>query len=174
MKETDRERAVREVVGRAVSDPMALMRAVGEPDRAGVNTLHRSDDLTVLNLVWGPEMTLMPHDNRMWAVIGIDTGREENTFHRRSEQDGLTKLGLKIIDPMDCSYLGETAIHGVHNPLAKLTGGLYVHGGDFFGTPRSEWDPESFEELAYDVEKNVGLFALSNRRMEELRRGAAD
>ncbi|MBL6597560.1 MAG: hypothetical protein ISP41_01610 [Alphaproteobacteria bacterium] len=174
MKETDQERAVRDVVTRAVADPAALMRDIGEPDRAGVFTLHRSDDLTVLNLIWGPEMTLLPHDHRMWAVIGIYTGREENTFYRRSEEDGLTKLGLKIMDAKDCSYLGETAIHKVYNPLTKLTGGLHVYGGDFFGTPRSEWDPESFEEMAYDVDKNVGLFELSNKRMEELKRGAAD
>ena len=174
MKETDQERAVREVVNRAVADPAALMRDIGEPERAGVFTLHRSDDLTVLNLIWGPEMTLLPHDHRMWAVIGIYTGREENTFYRRSEEDGLTKLGLKIMDAKDCSYLGETAIHKVYNPLTKLTGGLHVYGGDFFGTPRSEWDPDSYEEMPYDVEKNVGLFELSNKRMEELKRGAAD
>ena len=41
-------------------------------------------------------------------------------------------------------------------------------GEIFFGTPRSEWDPESFKESPYDVEKNVGLFDLSNKRMEEL------
>jgi predicted metal-dependent enzyme (double-stranded beta helix superfamily) len=174
MKETDQERAVRELVTRAVSDPAALMRAIGEPEKAGVNALHRSDDLTVLNLIWGPEMTLMPHDHQMWAVIGIYTGREENTFYRRSKEDGLTKLGLKIMNPTDCSYLGDTAIHAVTNPLTKLTSALHVYGGDFFDTPRSEWDPDSFEEKAYDLEKNVGLFELSNRRWEELQRGAAD
>jgi predicted metal-dependent enzyme (double-stranded beta helix superfamily) len=174
MKESDQERAVRDVVTRAVSDPVSLMRDIGEPDRAGVFTLHRSDDLTVLNLIWGPEMTLLPHDHQMWAVIGIYQGREENTFYRRSHEDGLTKLGLKSMDAKDCSYLGETAIHKVYNPLTKLTGGLHVYGGDFFGTPRSEWDPDSFEEKAYDVEKNVGLFDLSNQRMEELKRSAAE
>ena len=174
MKETDQERAVREVVTKAVSDPAALMRDIGEPTRAGVFALHRSDDLTVLNLIWGPEMTLMPHDHQMWAVIGIYQGREENIFYRRSEQDGLTKMGLKIMDPKDCSYLGETAIHQVHNPLTKLTSGLHVYGGDFFGTPRSEWDPDSFEEMPYDLEKNVGLFELSNKKLEEQARNAGN
>ena len=75
MNETDKERAVRDVVARAVSDPSALMLAIGEPQKAGVNTLYRSDDLTVLNLIWGPEMNLMPHDHSMWAVIGIYQGR---------------------------------------------------------------------------------------------------
>ena len=164
MKETDAERSVREGVAETVAEPSILLPVIGEPDKAGVNILHRSYDLTVLNLIWGPQMSLMPHDHRMWAVIGIYEGREENTFYRRSKVGGLTKLGLKIMNPKDCSYLGETAIHGVYNPLNKLTGGLHVYGGDFFGTPRSEWDPISFEEMPYDVEKNVGLFELSNQR----------
>ena len=46
-------RAMREVVARAVSDPAALVRALGEPERAGLNVLHHAPDLTVLNLVWG-------------------------------------------------------------------------------------------------------------------------
>ena len=56
---------------------------------------------------------------------------------------------------------------------AKLTGGLHVYGGDFLGTPRSEWDPETLEERAYDVERNVGQFEASNARLEELRRAQA-
>jgi len=27
-------------------------------------------------------MTIMPHNHRMWAVIGIYTGREDNIFWR--------------------------------------------------------------------------------------------
>ena len=32
-------------------------------------------------------MTIMPHDHRMWAVIGIYTGRENNIFWRRLPAD---------------------------------------------------------------------------------------
>ena len=45
MKETDPQRAVREIVAREVADPISLMKAIGEPERAGVNTLHSSDAL---------------------------------------------------------------------------------------------------------------------------------
>jgi len=38
-----------------------------------------------------------------------------------------------------------------------------VYGGDFFGVPRSEWDPEQLVELPYDVQKNLQLFEESNR-----------
>src|SRR5262245_19425970 len=74
---------VREVVARAVSDPAAVLEGLGEPTRAALTPLHRSDDLTILNVVWAPYMTLLPHNHNMWAVIGIYTGREDNIFWRR-------------------------------------------------------------------------------------------
>ena len=75
--------SVRETVARAVADPAAVLKALGEPDRGKIKTLHRSDDLTILNVIWAPWMTLLPHNHLMWAVIGIYTGREDNIFWRR-------------------------------------------------------------------------------------------
>src|SRR3546814_20225521 len=89
--------AVREIVAAAVSDPAAMMRAIGEPERGGVFTLHHSERLTVLNLVWGPGMDLMPHDHRMWAAIGIYTGRATTVFWR-SGANGLPRLGETTVD----------------------------------------------------------------------------
>jgi hypothetical protein len=43
-----------------------------------------------------------------------------------------------------------------------LTGAIHVYGGDFFGTERSEWDPETLLEQRYDVEKNMRLFEEAN------------
>lgn len=166
------ERAAQEVVARAVADPSGLMKAIGEPQKAGVNTLHRSDRLTVLNLVWGPEMQLMPHNHNMWAAIGIYTGAEANTFWRRTP-DGLQKLGSKEIGEKDAVWLGETAIHSVTNPLTQLTGALHVYGGDFFSPGRSEWDDETLQEMPYDSEKLVRLFEESNTRLEELKSAGA-
>jgi predicted metal-dependent enzyme (double-stranded beta helix superfamily) len=60
--------------------------------------------------------------------------------------------------------LGAEVIHSVTNPVRRLTGALHVYGGDFFATPRSEWDPETLLEGVYDVEKNLRLFEESNRR----------
>jgi hypothetical protein len=45
-----------EVVSRAVSAPGEILSALGEPRRAGVQVLYRSSELTVLNLIWGPQM----------------------------------------------------------------------------------------------------------------------
>lgn len=52
--EDSSHKAMREVVGRAVSEPGGVIKALGEPDRAGVRKLYKSDELTILNLVWGP------------------------------------------------------------------------------------------------------------------------
>jgi hypothetical protein len=52
---------VREVVARAVSDPTAVVAGLGEPRRAEVQRLYSSSELTILNVIWGPLMTIMPH-----------------------------------------------------------------------------------------------------------------
>src|SRR5690242_17782816 len=74
---------VREVVARAVFEPQAVLKGLGEPRRAVLQKLYQSPELTILNVVWGPNMTVMPHNHRMWAVIGIYAGREDNIFWRR-------------------------------------------------------------------------------------------
>ena len=166
--EVDAHKAVLELVERACADPPAVLGGLGEPSRAGVTRLYHGDDLTILNIVWGPHMTLMPHDHRMWAVIGIYTGREDNIFWRRQpgREDGFLKAqGARSLGTKDTVPLGENVIHSVTNPLARLTGALHVYGGDFFGVERSEWDPETLTEGRYDVEKNMRLIAESNARL---------
>ena len=69
LKQDRSPNAVREIVARAVSDPAAILKTLGEPTRGELQTLHRADDLTVLNLVWAPNMMLPPHNHLMWARI---------------------------------------------------------------------------------------------------------
>jgi len=47
-------KGVREVVARAVSDPAAVLKGVGEPRRSEVQKLYHSSDLTILNVIWAP------------------------------------------------------------------------------------------------------------------------
>src|SRR5690349_9182454 len=155
-------RAVHEVVSRAVSEPGAILATLGEPQRAGLNKLYHAPDLTILNLVWGPKMTLMPHDHRMWAVIGIYTGREDNIFWRRLEAGKIEAAGAKALGAQDCTVLGRDIIHSVTNPIPRLTGAIHVYGGDFFAAERSEWDPETLREDRFDVAKSMRLFEESN------------
>jgi len=74
---------VREVLARAISDPAKVLKAVGEPVQSQVQTLYRSPTLTVLNVCWAPLMAVLPHNHRMWAVIGIYAAREDNILWRR-------------------------------------------------------------------------------------------
>lgn len=160
-------KAVRELVAAAVSRPSAVLGALGEPRRAEISKLYHAEDLTILNVVWGPRMTLMPHNHEMWAVIGIYTGREDNIFWRRiAEEEGgrIEAAGAKSLGEGDVVPLGRDIIHSVTNPVPRLTGAIHVYGGDFFGAPRSEWDPETLREQPYDIEKNLRLFEESNVR----------
>ena len=164
LKEKDTRHAVHEIVARVVSDPSRVIQALGEPTLAGIDTVYRADDLTILNISWAPGMTLHPHDHRMWAVIGIYGGREDNVFYRRTPE-GLQQHGTKALHAKNAIPLGEDIIHTVHNPSEQLTIALHVYGGDFFATPRSEWDPETLEERPYDVENTRRVFEDANRRI---------
>jgi predicted metal-dependent enzyme (double-stranded beta helix superfamily) len=158
-------KAACDVVARAVSEPAAVITGLGAPARAGVQKLYNSAELTILNVVWGPGMTIMPHNHLMWAVIGIYTGREDNIFWRRLPgQDGgrIEAAGAKSLGERDVEPLGRDVIHTVTNPLPRLTGAIHVYGGDFFAVARSEWDPETLLEKPFDVEKNLHLLERTN------------
>ena len=165
VREDPTHKAVREVAARAVSDPAGVIAGLGKPRRAEVQKLYHSPDLTVLNVIWGPGMTIMPHNHLMWAVIGIYTGRENNIFWRRlpGETGGkIEAAGAKSLGERDAEPLGRDIIHTVTNPLPRLTGAIHVYGGDFFAVTRSEWDPESLHERPYDAERAMRLFEEAN------------
>jgi predicted metal-dependent enzyme (double-stranded beta helix superfamily) len=166
LKERQAQAAIRELVEKAVSEPAQVVRALGEPKLAGVDKIFRADDLTILNLCWGPRMVFKPHDHHMWAVIGIYGGREQNIFYRRSEK-GLTQHGTKEMSTRDTIPLGAAIIHAVTNPLDQITGAIHVYGGDFFATSRSEWDPRTFEEHPYDMEHTMRAFEESNAQLRD-------
>jgi predicted metal-dependent enzyme (double-stranded beta helix superfamily) len=163
---TDRpSRNVREVVARAVADPAGMVAALGEPSAGGIVPVHRSQDLTVINVLWPANMVIMPHDHSMWAVIGVYGGREDNIFWRRRVDDRadssfgqIQASGAMSLAPRDAQAFGPELIHSVVNPLGRITGAIHVYGGDFFAARRSEWDPESLQERPYDVDKAMRLF----------------
>src|SRR6185295_15634232 len=122
---------------------------------------------TILNVVWGPQMTIHPHNHLMWAVIGIYTGREDNIFWRRLPADARGKVeaaGAQALGTRDCVPLGRDIIHSVTNPIPRLTGAIHVYGGDFFAMQRSEWDPETLLEGRYDAQKTMRHFEQANAR----------
>jgi predicted metal-dependent enzyme (double-stranded beta helix superfamily) len=165
-RETTPELAVKEVLRRALADLAGVQAALGTPRQGQIRTLHHDGALTILDVVWAPGMTIYPHDHRMWALIGLYGGREDNTFYRRAGAGGLVAAGGRRIETGQTTVLGRDVIHSVTNPLRAFTGAIHVYGGDFFGTPRSEWDPDTRQERPYDVARARKAFADANERWQ--------
>ena len=155
-------RNVRDVVARAVADPAEVVKVLGEPKAGGIVPIHRSQELTIINVLWPANMVIMPHDHRMWAVIGVYDGREDNMLWRKLPADANGRIeaaGAIALSTNDAQVFGPDVIHSVVNPIERITGAIHVYGGDFFDTERSEWDPESLHERPYDVDKARRMFA---------------
>ena len=155
-------RNVREVVARAVSDPAAVINGLGEPKTGGIQPIHRSPELTIINVLWPAHMVIMPHNHSMWTVIGVYGGREDNMLWRRLPDDsdrGIEAAGAIALSTKDAQAFGPDVIHSVVNPIQRVTGAIHVYGGDFFAAKRSEWDPESLHEKPFDMQKALRDFA---------------
>jgi predicted metal-dependent enzyme (double-stranded beta helix superfamily) len=166
LKEKTPEIAVKELVARTVAEPSDVERVLGTPTSGAIRRLHHSPELTILNVVWTPGMAIYPHDHKLWAVIGLYGGREDNTFYRRGGPSGpsLVEAGAKQLEVRDAAVLGRDVIHAVANPLRQFTGAIHVYGGDFFTVPRSDWDPDTHEERPYDVQRAMKVFADADER----------
>lgn len=164
-RESDSQAAVREVLSRAVGDPAGVSSALGEITTAGLDVLLRSPSLTIFAAHWAPRMALPAHDHRMWALIGLYTGREDNIFWRTNGQD-LQAVAASVLFPGDVATLAADAVHSVTNPLLRFTGGIHIYGGDFFATPRSQWDPETMAREPSDGAAIQAMFQRENARLQ--------
>ena len=162
--------AIREVLARALADPAAVLAGVGEPEKGGLRALHRSSDLTILNIVWAPWMQLLPHDHNMWALIGIYTGREDNIFWERRESR-VAATHAAALGRGEVIALPSDVIHSVANPIGKLTGAIHIYGGDFFAPGRTEWESESLAPRPWSIQGAVRQFEESNERFYGPRTG---
>ena len=157
--------AIREIVKEVVSDSVGVMAELGEPDHAAITPIYRSLDLTIINFVWAPFMSLMPHNHQMFAVVGIYSGREDNVFWRRTGTT-IEAAGAKSLGVGDVTPLGRDIIHSVLNPIGKMTCAIHVYGGDFYDPdePRSEWDHETLIERPWNIDKVKSLFREAEAR----------
>jgi predicted metal-dependent enzyme (double-stranded beta helix superfamily) len=163
-REGDSQAAVRAVLARAVADHNSVLSTLGGPTEAGLNVLHRSPTLTIFAAKWAPQMNLIAHDHRMWALIGIYTGREDNILWRRTNE-GLHAYGAAVLFAGDVAALPADAIHSVTNPLPRFTAGIHIYGGDFFNTTRSQWDMETLAETPSDGAAIRAMFDHENERL---------
>ncbi len=157
--------AVREVVQEAVANPNGIINELGEPTSAGIDLIYNDERLTIINFVWAPYMTLIPHNHNMFAVIGLYNGREDNVFWKKTD-DGLRAAGADSLATGEVATLGHNIIHSVANPLGKFSAAIHVYGGNFFEPeePRSEWDHETLQERPWDVETTRAAFRDAEMR----------
>ena len=145
---------VLELMREAVADPDAVAAAVPPlPPKTGVldAPLFRSPEMTVLNVTLRPHACSIPHDHRMWAVIGIYKGEEANTFFRRGAA-GLEEANRRTLRTGEAMLLGADVLHAIENPLDEPTLGLHVYGGDLLAAERRMWNPGG-EEHAYEIQQ---------------------
>ena len=155
---------MREVLARAVADHAAVLSALRTPEQAGLDVLHRSPGLTIFAAKWAPQMSLIAHDHRMWALIGIYTGREDNILWRRTAE-GVEATGANVLFAGDVATLPADAIHSVTNPLPRFTAALHLYGGDFFAAARSQWNSETLAEEPSDGASIRAMFERENDRL---------
>jgi predicted metal-dependent enzyme (double-stranded beta helix superfamily) len=70
-----------------------------------------------------------------------------------------------VLFPGDVAALPADAVHSVTNPLLRFTGGIHIYGGDFFATPRSQWNAETLAEEPSDGATIRALFENENERL---------
>ena len=162
MRETTPQLAVRDVLQRALDRPGELAEAL-PCERAEFVPLLNTPEITVMKTVWAPGMIVPPHDHRMWGVIGVFAGKEQNTFWRRAA-NGLEQSGGKELTPGEVGLMGTGTIHSVISPLARTwTGAIHVYGGDFVRQPRSMW--VDGEERENDSTATAAIFEEANRTL---------
>jgi predicted metal-dependent enzyme (double-stranded beta helix superfamily) len=147
--------AVKDALDRALADPGAVTDGLrAEP---GVAVLHRSDELTVASVVVPPGLPqTLPHDHRMWAVVGIIGGQEDNEFFRRAGA-GLAASGGRSLRASDTLVMGDDTIHAIQNPLTRETlAAIHIYGGDLVGAARSMWTRPNYDERPYEDAKVLG------------------
>ncbi|MGO9557666.1 MAG: hypothetical protein ACLPQS_10125 [Acidimicrobiales bacterium] len=159
--ETNPRLAIKEILAKVVSEPSSVESAL-PPKRAELVPLFSSPELTIVKVIWAPAMVLPPHDHRMWGLIGIYGGREDNHFFRRTPS-GIVPSGGKQLSTSEVSLLGQDTIHSVTNPLSReYTGAIHIYGGDFMNQPRSIWDTETMEERPASGDTVRALFEEAN------------
>ena len=156
IRDTSPQKAIREVLQRAVSRPSELLEALPAPKQSST-VLHVSDDLTIFQLVNEPGFVYLPHDHGLWSACAFYAGRERNTFYRRTP-NGLEQTSGKEYGEGDVVIMGKDVIHAIENPLKTNNAALHVFAGNEFAVSHSQWDIETLEEAPYSNEYGMTVY----------------
>jgi predicted metal-dependent enzyme (double-stranded beta helix superfamily) len=133
-----------------VADPEGLTEALDRRRVAstGPVVVHRSDELTVIGLDVAAGFVSPVHDHRLWAVVGVFVGAEDNVFYRRTAH-GVEETGRAVLATGGCLALPADAVHRIANSGGDTMRAVHVYGGDLFATARSQWDDDTGDELPF-------------------------
>jgi predicted metal-dependent enzyme (double-stranded beta helix superfamily) len=145
-----------------VADPGWLQAKHYESDAAqgfGVHLLHEEPDhsLAVFAINWLPGRGTPPHDHGTWALVAGIEGVERNVRYRRVDdrsQAGHAELEVKkefdaAAGELVCIRSG--GIHKVTNETDALTLSLHTYGRHVNYTNRSQFDLDTHEYSAFNV-----------------------
>ena len=150
----DPQASVEAVVLDATKDP-AIVAAVSKRKKFASLVdlaIHRTERLTLLAGAVPPGFVAAPHNHNLWSVVGVCTGQEDNQYFER-DGDGLRQIGQASVVGPGVLPNGPDVIHAICNPLDVPLLVIHAYGGDLFSTPRSNWDPETHQEIPFDWEK---------------------
>jgi predicted metal-dependent enzyme (double-stranded beta helix superfamily) len=158
--------AVQEVVATTIVDGPSIDSVFGTELKGDNDTLFSSEALTVQRIAWVPGLPNVPHEHRMWAVVGVYAGEELNRIYERSP-DGLTKLRTRAVPERDVFVLDADAIHSVENPGDEWTAALHVYGGDIVNIERNAWGPDGREVPFAEVDSTRRAMFAPMRALSE-------
>lgn len=111
--------------------------------------IYRSDSLTLLAGALPAGFRVGPHNHNLWSVVSVCAGQEDNEFYERSG-GRLKQIGRASVVAPGVLPNSADVIHAIRNPLNVPLLVLHAYGGDLFAVSRSNWDPETHEEIPYD------------------------
>jgi 3-mercaptopropionate dioxygenase len=154
-------------IERLVRDPDAIPEEFRRPkdggQRAGGGSyvLHRSENLLVISVVWGPGAYVAPHDHHTWGMIGVmGNGIQETRFRRVDDRDRegyatLEKDRTVLVKPGEVSLLIPEVdeIHSLDNFSDRPTVEIHVYGRELVGLDRCQYDLETGKIKTFTISR---------------------
>ena len=156
LESPDPQASVESVVLAAAGDPEITEAISHRTKFSNLQDLaiYRSESLTLLAGSIPPGFRAGPHNHNLWSVVGVCSGQEDNEFFERTD-NGLRQIGRTSVVAPGVLANDVDVIHAISNPLDVPLVVLHAYGGDLFGIDRSNWDPETHEEVPFDWRKVI-------------------
>jgi predicted metal-dependent enzyme (double-stranded beta helix superfamily) len=99
---------------------------------------------SVVSFVWGPGQKTPVHDHRVWGLIGMLRGAEDETRYMRNSDGTLVAAGLARLLPGQVEAVSPRIgdIHQVSNAFPdRVSVSIHVYGADIGAVSRYTYDP---------------------------------